>query len=59
MDTGKLPFRQVGTHRRIRVADVAKLREFEDRRRDLSAALSADTEDLETNYATSGQHSGS
>ncbi|QDL96538.1 hypothetical protein [Rhodopseudomonas palustris] len=27
MDTGKLPFRQVGTHRRIRVADVAKLRD--------------------------------
>ena len=32
MDTGKLPFRQIGTHRRIRAADVAELKKFEDRR---------------------------
>jgi len=51
MDTGKLSFRQVGTHRRIRVADVAELKQFEDRRRTFAAALSADTEDLEENYA--------
>jgi excisionase family DNA binding protein len=51
MDTGKLPFRQVGTHRRIRAADVAELKKFEDRRRTFAAALSADTEDLEENHA--------
>jgi excisionase family DNA binding protein len=38
MDTGKLPFRQVGTHRRIRAADVAELKKFEDRRRTFAAA---------------------
>jgi excisionase family DNA binding protein len=31
MDSGRLPFRQVGTHRRICPADVAKLKQFEDR----------------------------
>jgi excisionase family DNA binding protein len=50
MDSGKLPFRQVGTHRRIRTADIAKLKEFEDNRRAFAAAISADTEMLETNY---------
>ena len=54
-DTGKLPFRQVGTHRRIRAADVAKLKQFEDRRRSFAAAMSADTEDLEENYAQPGK----
>ena len=55
MDTGRLPFRQVGTHRRIRAADVAELKQFEDRRRTFAAALSADTEDLEENYAQPGK----
>jgi excisionase family DNA binding protein len=55
MDTGKLPFRQVGTHRRIRATDVARLKQFEDRRRTFAAALSADTEDIEENYAQPGQ----
>lgn len=53
MDSGRLPFRQVGTHRRIRAADVVVLRQFEDQRRSFAAALSADTEDLEQNYAES------
>jgi excisionase family DNA binding protein len=57
MDTGKLPFRQVGTHRRIRAADVAQLKRFEDRRRTFAAALSADTEDLEGNHAHPGKSS--
>ena len=55
MDSGKLPFRQVGTHRRIRTADVATLRQFEDQRRSFAAALSDDTEDLEENYAEFGK----
>jgi excisionase family DNA binding protein len=53
MDSGRLPFRQVGTHRRVRAADVATLRQFEDQRRSFAAALSADTEELEENYAGS------
>jgi excisionase family DNA binding protein len=55
MDSGRLPFRQVGTHRRIRAADVAALKQFEDQRRSFAAALSADTEDLEQNYAKPDQ----
>ncbi len=47
MDSGRLPFRQVGTHRRVRAADVVALRQFEDQRRSFAAALSADTEYLE------------
>jgi excisionase family DNA binding protein len=57
MDTGKLPFRQIGTHRRIRAADVAELKKFEDRRRTFAAAVSADTEDLEGNHAHPGTSS--
>jgi hypothetical protein len=49
MDTGRLPFRLVGMHRMIRAADVAELKQLEDRRRTFAAALSADTEDLEEN----------
>ena len=55
MDLGRLAFRQVGTHRRIRTADVAALKQFEERRRSFAAGLSADTEDLEANDAKSGQ----
>ncbi|WFU31458.1 helix-turn-helix domain-containing protein [Bradyrhizobium brasilense] len=54
MDVGKLPFRQVGTHRRIRVADVARLKQHEEQRRKAAAELAADTEDLEANYAETG-----
>jgi excisionase family DNA binding protein len=55
MDSGRLAFRQVGTHRRIRADDVAALKQFEERRRSFAAALSADTEDLEANDAKPGQ----
>lgn len=51
MDGGRLPFRDVGAHRRVLMADVLKLKEFEDRRRKFARALSEDTEDLERNYA--------
>ena len=57
MDTGKLAFRQVGTHRRIRVEDVVTLKRLEDQRRSFAADLSADTEDLEENYAKPDQSS--
>ena len=50
MDVGTLPFRRVGTHRRIRLADVLALRAREEPVRDALAALAADTEDLERKY---------
>jgi excisionase family DNA binding protein len=55
MDSGRLPFRRVGTHRRIRAADVVALKQFEERRRSFANALSADTEDLEANDAEPDQ----
>lgn len=53
MDTGRLPFRPVGTHRRVLLDDVLKLREFERRQREASKALAEDTDDLEMNHAQS------
>lgn len=53
MDSGRLPYRNVGSHRRVLLDDVLKLREFEDRRREFSAALAADTDDLEGNGTVS------
>ena len=50
-DSDRLPFREVGAHRRVLMADVLKLKAFEDRRRAFARTLSADTEDLEQNYA--------
>lgn len=47
MDSGRLPFRIVGTHRRVHLEDVLKLREFERRRREVAKALAEDTEELE------------
>jgi excisionase family DNA binding protein len=55
MDSGRLPYREVGTHRRVLLNDVLKLRSFEERRRKFSQALAADTDDLESNYAQSPQ----
>lgn len=55
MDAGKLPYRQVGTHRRVRISDVVALKASEDRRRSFAAALSADTEELEEHHARLGK----
>jgi excisionase family DNA binding protein len=51
MDSGKLSFRQVGMHRKIPLAGVLALKPLEDRRRSFASDLSADTEDLEENFA--------
>jgi len=51
MDSGKLSFRQVGMHRKVLLADVLALKPLEDRRRSFASDLSADTEDLEENFA--------
>lgn len=50
MDVGLLPFRRVGAHRRIRLADVLALRAREQPVREALDALSAGTEDLERTY---------
>lgn len=50
MDVGALPFRRVGAHRRIRLADVLALRAREEPVREALEALAADTEDLEQTY---------
>lgn len=47
MDAGALPFRRVGAHRRLRLADVLDLRRREAPMRAALEELAADTEDLE------------
>ncbi len=50
MDVGLLPFRRVGAHRRIRLADVLALRGREQPVREALEALAADTEQLERTH---------
>ena len=50
MDVGLLPFRRVGAHRRIRLADVLALRAREEPVRQALEAQAADTEELERTY---------
>jgi excisionase family DNA binding protein len=52
MDSGRLPYREVGTHRRVLVRDVLALKQFEENRRRASRELAEDTDDLETNYGS-------
>jgi len=46
MDTGDLPFRYVGKHRRAKLSDVLLLKEKVDAQRVALAALAEDTEEL-------------
>ncbi len=46
MDTGDLPFRYVGKHRRAKLSDVLVLKERVDAQRVALAALAEDTEEL-------------
>jgi len=46
MDIGDLPFRRVGAHRRVRLADVLEIRRKEAPARAALEELRADTEDL-------------
>jgi excisionase family DNA binding protein len=48
MDVGELPFRRVGTHRRVRLADVLEIKCREAPVRTALEELRADTEDLMT-----------
>ena len=49
MDSGRLPFRYVGAHRRCRLSDVLKLRQEEQGQREAIDRLAEDAEDLITN----------
>ena len=51
MDDGRLPFRQVGSHRRVSLRQVLALKPSEDRRRRFAKELSEDTDDLVMDYA--------
>ena len=42
MDSGKLPFRLVGTHRRVLISDVIALKQLEERRGGFTETLAAD-----------------
>ena len=50
MDSGRLPFRYVGAHRRCRLSDVLKLRREEEQQREALDRLASDTEDLMKNH---------
>jgi excisionase family DNA binding protein len=50
MNSGRLPFRYVGSHRRCRLSDVLKLRREEQGQREALDRLAADTEDLTRNH---------
>ncbi|TDG26842.1 DNA-binding protein [Paracraurococcus ruber] len=50
MDAGLLPFRRVGAHRRVRLADVLALRARETNRRAAITELATDAEDLERRH---------
>jgi len=53
MNSGRLPFRLVGRHRRVRVNDVIALKQFEDRRPAVAEALAADVVEGEAADPTS------
>ncbi len=50
MESGRLPFRHVGAHRRCRLSDVLKLRREERTRQEALDRLADDTEDLMKNH---------
>jgi excisionase family DNA binding protein len=50
MDSGRLPFRPVGSHRRVLLKDVLALRDFEAGRRHAARELAEDTDAVEPEY---------
>ena len=51
LDAGKIPYRMVGTHRRIRFADLMAFKKQDDARRDQALAeLTQQAEDLDLGY---------
>jgi len=54
MDDGRLPFRRVGSHRRIRVRDVLALQPEEEQRQRAASELAQDTDEIEHARSTQG-----
>jgi len=54
MDDGRLPFREVGTHRRVILSDVLRLKGFEERKRAAARELADDADDTEVNHGRRG-----
>jgi excisionase family DNA binding protein len=51
LERGQIPFRKVGSHRRVRFSDVCKYREVDDRKRaKVAAALTREAEALGLEY---------
>ena len=50
MGTGRLPFRQVGTHRRVLVKDVLALTSFEEEGRLFARELAEDMDDQDAGF---------
>ena len=55
MDDGRLPFRTVGTHRRVLLRDVLELKPSEEKRNRAVQDLAEDTDDIEADHAHSHQ----
>lgn len=58
MDDGRLQFRKVGSHRRVRVRDVLALQPSEERRKQAARELAEDTDEIEAGHPrpTAGAH---
>lgn len=51
LESGQIPFRKVGTHRRIRFSDLFKYRQVDDRKRDkIVAQLTHEAEEMGLDY---------
>lgn len=51
LESGQIPFRKVGSHRRVRFGDVFKYRQVDDRKRaKVAAALTREAEELGLEY---------
>lgn len=51
LEKGEIPFRKVGTHRRIKFGDVLRYRQEDDRKRaDVAKVLTREAEDLGLDY---------
>ena len=53
MDDGRLPFRTVGTHRRVLLRDVLELKPSEEKRKRAARDLAEDTDDIEADFSHS------